>query len=220
VTGGWHVGLVAILYLAYPALAWLREKLGLPFLAALALGLWTWSLPSTLHLVMAQTGFDRFHAYVLAPNQVFLLAWGGLLGVLHADSARRLDIRWALLLALPLVWILVKPTPQFFDHLVVLTGWIRYRYALVVTGLVALAAFARNLEAAPGSRPVAWLVAGLAKLGDWSYGLYLLHPFTQHLVAPRLGGLWGMLLALLLAILAAAAVHRWIETPLARLGRS
>ncbi|HEX9081434.1 MAG TPA: acyltransferase, partial [Holophagaceae bacterium] len=191
VTGGWYVGLVAILYLAYPALAWLREKAGMPFLAALALGLWAWSLPSTLHLVMAQEGWNRFHAYVLAPNQVFLLAWGGLLGALHGASVRRLDARWALLLALPLVWVLVKPTPQFFDHLAALTGWIRYRYLLVVTGLVALAAFTRNLEAAPTARPLAWLTAGVSKLGDWSYGLYLLHPFMQHLVAPRLPGLEG-----------------------------
>lgn len=217
VTGGWYVGVVALMYFAYPALAWLQAKAGLPFLAALALGLWGWSLPSTLHGVMAQEPWNRFHAYVLAPNQVFLLAWGGLLGALHARTDRRLDVRWALLLALPLIWVLVKPTPQFFDHLAALTGWLRYRYLLLVTGLVALAAFTRNQEAALG--PKAWLTRGLSSLGDWSYGLYLLHPFTQRLVAPHLGGLRGFALALGLALMAAALAHRWIETPLGRLGR-
>ncbi|HEX9080657.1 MAG TPA: acyltransferase family protein, partial [Holophagaceae bacterium] len=219
VTGGWYVGLVALLYAAYPALAWLRAKGGLPFLAALALGLWLWSLPATLHGVMGQPLWNRFHAYVLAPNQVFLLAWGGLLAGLHADAKRRLPAAWALLLALPLLWILVKPTPQFFDHLVALTGWIRYRYLLLVTGLVALAAFTGNLEAVPRPKALAWLAARLSTLGDWSYGLYLLHPFTQRLVAPHLGGLRGFAAALVLALAAAALAHRWIEAPLGKLGR-
>jgi peptidoglycan/LPS O-acetylase OafA/YrhL len=216
VTGGWYVGLVALLYFAYPALAWLREKGGLPFLAALALGLWAWSLPSTLHGVMDQPQWNRFHTYVLAPNQVFLLAWGALLAGLHAATERRLEPRWALLLALPLVWLLVKPTPQFFDHLAALTGWGRYRYLLVVTGLVALAAFARDGE--PGRLERA-LAQPLTRLGAWSYGLYLLHPFTMKLVAPHLSGLPGFSLALGLALVAAWAAHRWIEEPAGRLAK-
>ncbi|WP_286355996.1 acyltransferase family protein [Geothrix oryzae] len=216
VTGGWYVGLVALLYFAYPALAWLREKGGprggLVFLAALALGLWAWSLPSTLEGVMAQEPWNRFHTYVMAPNQLFLLAWGALLAGLHARTEQRLEPKVALLLALPLVWLLVKPTPQFFDHLAVLTGWLRYRYLLVVTGLVALAAFTRDGE--PG-----WFGKGLTRLGAWSYGLYLLHPFTMKLVAPHWTGRLGFSLALALAILAAAGAHRWIEEPLGRLGR-
>jgi len=212
VTGGWYVGLVALLYFAYPALAWLREKGGLPFLALLAAGLWLWSLPSTLHGVMEQEPWNRFHTYVLAPNQLFLLAWGGLLAGLHARTEKRLDPRLALLLALPLLWLLLRPSPQFFDHLVALTGWLRYRYLLVVTALVALAAFSRSGD--PG--PVGKL---LSKLGAWSYGLYLLHPFTMKLVAPHWPGRLGFSLALGLAILGAWLVNRWIEEPLGRLGR-
>ena len=90
VTGGWYVGLVSLLYYAYPALAWLREKAGprggLVFLATLAVGLWLWSLPSTLYGVMDQPRWNQFHTYVQAPNQIFLLAWGGLLAGLHTRT--------------------------------------------------------------------------------------------------------------------------------------
>ena len=137
VTGGWYVGLVALLYFAYPALAWLREQGGLWFLAALALGLWAWSLSSTLHGVMEQAPWNRFHTYVLAPNQLFLLAWGALLAGSHALTEKRLDPQMALLLALPLVGVLVMPWPKFFDHMTALTGWMRYGYLLAVTILVA-----------------------------------------------------------------------------------
>jgi peptidoglycan/LPS O-acetylase OafA/YrhL len=212
VTGGWFVGLVALLYFAYPLLAWLRERLGIGFLATLALGLWLWSLPGTLHGVMAQAQPNRFHSYVLAANQVFLLAWGALLAGLHARTEKRLDPRWALLLAVPLVWILVKPTPQFFDHMTALTGWLRYRYLLVMVGVVALAAFTRD-------GAFGWPGRALARLGAWSYGLYLLHPFTMKLVAPWWGGGLGFSLSLGLAVLGAALLHRWIETPLGELGR-
>ncbi len=212
VTGGWYVGLVSLLYFTYPALAWLREKGGLWFLAALAMGLWLWSLPSTLHGVMEQPLWNRFHTYVLAPNQVFLLAWGGLLAGLHASTEERLDPKVALLIALPMLWLLLRPVPQFFDHLAALTGWIRYRYLLVVTILVALAAFTRDGK--PG-----WFGKALTHLGAWSYGLYLLHPFTMKLVAPHLQGRLGFSLSLVLAILAAAAVHRWIEEPAGRLAK-
>jgi peptidoglycan/LPS O-acetylase OafA/YrhL len=212
VIGGWYVGLVALLYFAYPALAWLQAKGGLWFLAALALGLWAWSLPSTLHGVMAQDPWNRFHTYVLAPNQLFLLAWGGLLAGLHATTAQRLKPKVALLLALPLVGVLVLPWPKFFDHLAALTGWLRYGYLLAVTALVALAAFTRDGE-------LGRVGSVLSRLGAWSYGLYLLHPFTMKLVAPHLAGGLGFSLALGLAILAAAAVHRWIEEPIGRMGR-
>ena len=212
VTGGWYVGLVSLLYFVYPALAWLREQGGLWFLGALALGLWAWSLPSTLYGVMEQPLWNRFHTYVLGSNQLFLLAWGGLLAGLHARTDLRLEPKVALLLALPLLWLLLRPTPQFFDHLTALTGWLRYRYLVIVTLLVALAAFTRAGEPGPAGRV-------LTHLGAWSYGLYLLHPFTMKVVEKHFAGGLGFSLALGLALVAAAVVHRWVEEPIGRWGK-
>jgi peptidoglycan/LPS O-acetylase OafA/YrhL len=212
VTGGWYVGVVALLYFAYPALAWLEAKGGPLALAALALGLWAWSLPGTLHGVMAVEPWNHFHQYVLAPNQLFLLIWGALLAALHARTSHRLQPWVIVLAALPLLWLLVRPAPRFYDHLVALTGWIRYRYLLVVTALVALAAFAEH-------RDLGRLGRGLTRLGEWSFGLYLLHPFAKALVMPWLPGRAGFTLALLLSFVAAALAHRWIEEPVARLAR-
>jgi len=56
---------------------------------------------------------------------------------LHASTEKRLEPKLALLLALPLLWLLVRPR-QFFDHMTALTGWLRYGYLLIVTLLVAL----------------------------------------------------------------------------------
>jgi peptidoglycan/LPS O-acetylase OafA/YrhL len=130
----------------------------------------------------------------------------------HASTEKRLAPKTALLLALPLLWLLLRPSPQFFDHMTALTGWLRYGYLLIVTLLVALAAFTRSRE--PG-----WFGKPLSRLGDWSYGLYLLHPFTMRLVAPHVSGGLGFSLSLGLAILVAAIAHRWIEEPAGRLGR-
>lgn len=215
VTGGWFVGLVALLYAAYPALARLLAALRpgweLPVLALMTLALATWSLPATLHGVMGAPEGARFHAYVLPGNQVFLFALGGMLAALHRRFAWRLGIPAFLLGAALLVGLLLRPVPVFHDHLEALTGWLRYRHLALVAALVLLFALR-------GSWP-RWIDAPLARLGLWSYGLYLAHPFFHRVVAPHLGGWPGVGVTLGLSLAAAALLERWVERPLADLGR-
>lgn len=210
VTGGWYVGVAVLAYAAWPAVAWLSERLGAWVLLGGTAGLLAWSLPPTLHGVMAQIGDDRFHAYVLPGNQLFLVGLGCLLGWAHGRWAPRLGHLPFLMGMAFVLWVLFRPLPWFGDHLVALTGPLRYRYVACVTALVALAAFHRGWEG-PWLRP-------LVHLGGWSYGIYLAHPFTQRLVAPHLGGWGGLGLALGASLLLAALAHRWIEAPLGRLG--
>jgi len=80
--------------------------------------------------------------------------------------------------------------------------------------LVTAAACGRDITA-----PSA-LVRSLAGLGDASYALYLVHPFAMRALrevfarlAPSATGLF-IVLALVAAVLAALAVHRWFERPM------
>ena len=215
VTGGWYVGVAVIAYAAWSGVAWLMDQLGGWVLPVLTAALVVWSLEPTLQGVMAEQGDQRFHAYVLPGNQLFLVALGALGGWAHRRTEARLGHGAFLAGAGLVLWILFRPHPWFGDHLVALTGPLRYRYAACVTALVLLAAFHRGVRGLEG----AWL-RPLVHLGAWSYGLYLAHPFTQRLVAPRFGGWTGLGLALGLAGLLAWAAHRGVEAPLARVNSS
>ncbi len=208
VIGGWYVGLVALFYAAFPLLAWLRARLGLAFLVLVTGALWAWSLPSTLHGVMEAPAWERFHRYVQPENQLFLLLLGGL----AADLSERVGLRlrpWAFLLVLGLLLIpIFRMSPWFGDHLVVMTGWTRYRYVLVMLGfLLAFASF--SWPPRPWTLPLRWA-------GQWSYGAYLGHPFFYYLLRHRVGGVGGFLMALALSFGAAALADRFIEGPIQR----
>jgi peptidoglycan/LPS O-acetylase OafA/YrhL len=214
VTGGWYVGLVALAFAAWPLLAWLRARLGWGFTLGLAVGLTLWSLPWTLHKVPEAELWNRFHTYVQPGNQLLLLGLGALLAELHAAIPWRLRLPATLLLALPLLAGMVWPHPRFYDHFDVLMGAVRYRYILLAAGLLLVAALH---GAGPGA-----VGRVLARLGAWSYGIYLLHPFGYRFLlwagfdtsAPWLPFLLSMAAAILLGALA----HRFIEAPLGRLG--
>ena len=211
VTGGWYVGLVALAYAAYPAVAWAQSKGGIWVPAVLFLGLLAWSLPATLHGVQSCPQAWRFHAYVLPGNQLFLLAGGGLLGALHQRLAWR-PRPWAALAAALAALVLLLHNPAiFYDHFDVLTGWVRYRYEVLVALIVAACALWTPKPERLGRI--------LGHLGAWSYGIYLLHPFAYRLVLLRFEGRTGFLLALGLALLFGAAAERWIERPIAKLAR-
>lgn len=209
--GGWYVGLVVILYALFPALVWLRDCFGLPFLL-LSLGLLgAWSLPMTLHRVPEAALSERFHQYVQPANQLFLFLLGALGAWLHRRWSWRLATPWFLTLLAVLLWAFLRPVPFFSDHLFVMTGWLRYRYLLMAFALLLLFAFKQG-EIGIWGRP-------LALLGTWSYSSYLLHPFLWKLIIPHWTGRTGFILALVLSFGAAGLVERWLERPAAAWGK-
>jgi len=214
VTGGWYVGLVALAFAAWPLAAWLRARLGWGFTGVLAAGLTLWSLPWTLQRVPAALQWDRFHAYVQPGNQLFLLGLGMLLAEGHERLSWRLRLPAVALLAAPPLALLLWSEPRFYDHFAVLMGPIRYRYVAAVVALLMLAALYGGV---PGR-----LGGALARVGAWSYGIYLLHPFGYHLLRTLGFGVerpWPpFLLSVALALVAGALAHRLVEAPLGRLG--
>lgn len=214
VTGGWYVGLVSLAFAAWPAVAWLRSRLGWGVIVALATGLLLWSLPWSLQRVPGSDLANRFHTYVQPGNQLLLLGLGALLAELHARIPRRLRFAATAALALPLLAVLLWPTPRFYDHFDVLMGAVRYKYILVVTGLLLLAALQ--------GRTPGWSGRILGKVGAWSYGIYLLHPFGHRLLVGLglgSGNPWiPFLLSMALAVGFGALAHRFLEEPLGRLG--
>lgn len=97
-------------------------------------------------------------------------------------------------------------------------------YGVPALLLVAAAA----LGPAERAEAAAWPARVLARLGDASYALYLLHPFAlrgTREVLLRLGlapvvGLWGAIAAMVaVAILAALLAARFVEAPLTRRAR-
>lgn len=211
VIGGWYVGLVVLLYAAFPGLVWLRDRWGFGFLVPATLGLWAWSLPTTLEHAMVAPLSERFHLYVQPANQLFLFLLGGLGAWCHARWPRRLKPLPFFVGVLGLSGCFLMPRPHFSDHLVAMTGWLRYGYLLLVFGLLLLFAFK---DTAPSAAPRAWSRPWVL-LGVWSYSSYLLHPFFFYLLRNHLSGWPGFLAALVLSFGTAALTERWIERPIA-----
>lgn len=213
VRGGWYVGLVVLLYAAYPALAWLRARLGWPVLAVLFAGLLVWSFGPTLQEILAfPPGSDaRFHEYVMPRNQLFLFLAGALLAELHARMPGRLRGAAVAGIAGGAAAFLAFQGPWFADHLETMAGAIRYRHLAVVAFVVFVCAFQGGR---PGPLGRLW-----ARIGAWSYGTYLLHPFV-HLALQGLSPLRGWPLfwtTSLASLLLAAVSERLFEGPIARL---
>ncbi len=214
VVGGWSIGVELVFYTLFPLLAALARR-GWPWLLGLTLGLFLWSWGQNLHRVPDTVWYDRFHAYVQVRNHAFLFLLGGLTAEARRRTAFRFTPARGLLLALGALAALVLWRPSFGFHLQMMSGTTRYGLLLACWVLVSAVAFT-DFRFAPGP-------FRLTRLGDWSYGIYLLHPLAlQGLLAVQLpGGRWAdgwiFLAGNLLTLLLAAASWRWLEGPALRL---
>ena len=216
VLGGWSIGIEYVFYMAFPLLAWTTRRksalyLGCVLLIALALP-WSFGKVQAASLV----GDAKFHTYVQIPNHAFLFLLGGLTAPPAGHDPQ----------ASPLAMVPRPRAPDLPGHLVAAppastttsTSW------RASTGPVSSGSPCWWCSSSPSSRSrKAGSNSPLTLLGDWSYSVYLMHPFASLAVAHALPAstpaTWRFLGSLVLTLAISAFTHRWIERPAMALGR-
>lgn len=223
--GGWSLGIEFVFYLAMPAIAWLLPRPGLKWMALVAVALlqasWIMHTVGTHGLAASTVDYHQvpaFAAYFLAGCLIGHAQRQCPEGVATPLSWRAGVAVWAAMAALLLA--LAPQVPG--DELV---GWRGAVLPLAAT----LTVWASGRVAVQG-RAVAWA----QRLGDITYGTYLLHPmlffgfawfvlpqFTPADIGQLPLALRGVILVagVVLSAVLAMASERWFERPLRQAGR-
>ena len=168
VLGGWSIGIEYVFYLAFPLLAWLlrrREVLYLGVLVLMSLAVaHAYAAPPTTSI------WERFDRYVELPNHAFLFLWGGVVADLRRRVSARLSTRGLIVGLAALGLACAYGQGSFLDHFDIMAGWPRARLLAACFVMSLMVAFH-----APGEGA---FKRGLGRLGDYSYAIYLLHPFA------------------------------------------
>jgi peptidoglycan/LPS O-acetylase OafA/YrhL len=173
------------------------------------------AVPYFFYHVGAATQAQKFHVYVQPLSHAFLFLAGGAIVDLRQRTQLRLDPRVAYAGLLALLALALSRQARVVDHADLLEGTTRLSGVGVAIVAVLFCACTR------GGRSRG--LEGLVWLGEHSYALYLLHPFTQGLTERTLAAGAGPLCAFGLGLASsfslAALAHRAIERPCMALGR-
>lgn len=213
----WSLAVEVQFYLLVPIVLWLLPKRLLPYFSIVLV--FTALFLRCLSYAIFPEGQAGTIAHVLLPCRMDSLAIGFLValavrdGRAHSWLSRNLGALY-LLFALLIVLIAVF----------VLRSWGLGHFFMQTIGLSVLALFygVFLLIALSETRgPIAWLtnLAGLRRLGIWSYCIYLIHGF----IPPALFGAYGasaemLVVAIAVLLLAAFLSWRYVESPLISLG--
>jgi len=217
VAGGWSIGIEYVFYVALPLLVWLTQRRAV--LYAVTLVLIALSVRHHFGSLVTAPEPERFHRYVAVANHGFLFLLGGVI----VDLRKRWGVRLpqgAVLVPMGLFALaVIFFQPTFYDHYEVMVGPPRVKYVLLSWFVVLICALSN-----PPTASVLRRLGPLRTLGDWSYSVYLMHPFAWWLVArfapTDAPGVALLVVAVLVTLLLAALSHRWIERPANALGHS
>jgi len=209
--GGWSIGIEVVFYLAFPFVAahtrsWRRVALATLVLVMLA-------VPWTFFWVPEATGFDRFHAYVAVPNHFFAFFFGAAIALSRRGTRYPLPTPLYVAFVTAVLGVWLVSTDVFVDHSEATFGLRRVESIVALTLVVAATAFYEVTWTA--SR---WIAS---RLGEISYGLYLIHPLVWFALGKpmherELAPLTTVSTTLVVTAALAALSYRVIERPVLR----
>lgn len=209
--GGWSIGIEVVFYLVFPFVvsstrSWGRVALVTGVLVLLA-------APWTFFWVPEATGSDRFHAYVAVPNHFFAFFLGAAIALSRRATPYRLPLPLYATFVTAVVGVWLASTDVFVDHSEATFGLRRVESIAALTLVVAATAFYE----------VTWSVGRwiAARLGEISYGLYLIHPLVWFALGKpmherELSPLTTVGSTLVVTLALAAISYRVIERPVLR----
>lgn len=210
VVAGWSIGIEWIFYFLFPAIFFvaLRIKGGLIVLLALgAASLVLWDIRHLSEPDLQWVDYAQFPAYF------FYFAVGIAIGVFVSDMPRISQRTAAIYLGLASAFYLVLEaiSRHPFNEGVDVAGPVAWLFALATCAIVAATA---QISVRSG----VWH-QGLKKLGEWSFGVYLLHfPVAIGVEILGLSGWPAFAAGVVLTIILAMLVYRFVEAPFVRLG--
>ena len=221
---GWSLATEAFFYLTFPLLVGLVVGRGtrraatvlvVSVLAVVAVPLLATLLPEGSQRLSNEpdvSGLQYWFAYVLPLTRLPDFGVGMALAVLvRADALPRLSLRWSFA-ALAGAYVLALSAPVLLAQRAVL---------VVPCALVIAAAAQRDLA----GRPSVWRAGPLRWLGEISFAFYLLHFIVLDALDTHVlhgptdsvpAAVAYLLGAVVLTVLGAGALYRWVEMPLVR----
>lgn len=202
---GWTLNYEMLFYALFGAALLLPARLVVPATALALFG-----------LVATQAAVPLPLPFGFWGQPIVLEFAGGMAIALLRNHGLRLEGRLRWLMVVAGVAILIAATGSEWAQ----TPWGSLAFRGPAALLLVTAAACGRGQSAPSA-----LVRQLARLGDASYALYLVHPFAMRAmrelflrIAPGATGFF-VVAALLAAVLAALAVYRWFEKPMTKLLR-